>query len=181
MPTFDLGKVIGPAGPEGPQGPQGPAGETGPQGIQGPQGTAGPQGPAGEQGPKGDTGATGPKGETGATGATGPQGPEGPQGPKGDTGATGPQGPQGPAYELNDTDKNTIAAAVKESLTPESIGAAASSHHQAADTITSGTFTGQVVANSSGQTPGTSLLRNSKLVSADENPTTEGEINWTYE
>lgn len=60
------------------------------------------------------------------------------------------------------------------------IGAAASSHNQAASTITAGTFAGAVVANSSGQTYSTSLLRNSKLVSAETNPTVNGEINWTY-
>jgi hypothetical protein len=49
-----------------------------------------------------------------------------------------------------------------------------------AASITAGTFGGQVVANASGQTPGTSLLRNSKLVSADTDPTANGEINWTY-
>jgi len=54
-------------------------------------------------------------------------------------------------------------------------------HNQAASTITAGTFAGQVVANSSGQTVGTSLLRNSKLVSADTTPTVNGEINWTYQ
>lgn len=53
-------------------------------------------------------------------------------------------------------------------------------HNQAASTITAGTFAGQVVANGSGQTPGTSLLRNSRLVSADTNPTVEGEICWHY-
>ena len=35
MPTFDLGQVVGPQGPQGETGPQGP------QGIQGPQGPAG--------------------------------------------------------------------------------------------------------------------------------------------
>lgn len=60
------------------------------------------------------------------------------------------------------------------------LGKLQSNHNQAANTITAGTFAGQVVANSSGQTPGTSLLRNSKLVSADTNPTVNGEINWTY-
>ena len=60
------------------------------------------------------------------------------------------------------------------------VGAAASSHNQAASTITAGTFAGQVVANSSGQAAGTSLLRNSKLVSAETNPTVNGEICWTY-
>lgn len=58
---------------------------------------------------------------------------------------------------------------------------AASSHNQAADTITAGTFAGQVAANSSAQTPDTSLLRNSRLVSADTAPTVNGEICWKYE
>lgn len=53
-------------------------------------------------------------------------------------------------------------------------------HNQAASTITAGTFAGQVVANASGQAAGTSLLRNSRLVSADTNPTVNGEICWTY-
>ena len=61
---------------------------------------------------------------------------------------------------------------------------ASASHNQAASTITAGTFAGQVVANASGQTPGTSLLRNSKLVpmssSANPNPTVNGEICWQY-
>jgi hypothetical protein len=57
---------------------------------------------------------------------------------------------------------------------------APTAHNQAASTITAGTFGGQVVANASGQAVGTSLLRNSKLVSADTNPTVNGEICWTY-
>lgn len=60
------------------------------------------------------------------------------------------------------------------------IGAVAESHSQDASTITAGTFAGQVVANSSGQTPGTKLIRNSKLVSAEETPTVNGEICWVY-
>lgn len=55
------------------------------------------------------------------------------------------------------------------------------SHTQAASTVKAGTFAGQVVANASGQAAGTSLLRNSKLVSTETNPTVNGEINWTYE
>ena len=58
---------------------------------------------------------------------------------------------------------------------------AAASHSQAASTITAGTFAGQVVANSSGQAYNASVLRNSKLVSAETNPTVNGEICWTYE
>lgn len=53
-------------------------------------------------------------------------------------------------------------------------------HNQAASTITAGTFAGKVVANASGQTPSVSCLRNSKLVSADTNPTVNGEICLTY-
>lgn len=53
-------------------------------------------------------------------------------------------------------------------------------HDQSASTITAGTFAGQVVANASAQTPGTALLRNSKIVSADTTPTNDGEICWTY-
>lgn len=73
------------------------------------------------------------------------------------------------------TDKNN-----PHGVTVEQIGAAKESHNQAASTVTAGTFAGQVVANASGQTPGASLLRNSKLVSADTNPTVNGEIFWTY-
>lgn len=65
MPTFDLGRVVGPQGPEGPRGPQGEQGiqgEQGPQGIQGIQGEVGPQGP---QGIQGEPGIQGPKGDTG--------------------------------------------------------------------------------------------------------------------
>ena len=50
-----------------------------------------------------------------------------------------------------------------------------------ADYVTAGTFAGQVVANANGQDAGTSLLRNSKLVSAETDPTVNGEICWTYE
>ena len=44
MPTIDLGKVVGPQGPQGPEGPQGPQGIQGPQGEQGPAGTPAPVG-----------------------------------------------------------------------------------------------------------------------------------------
>lgn len=77
--------------------------------------------------------------------------------------------------------KTAAEARTNLGITPANIGAAASSHKQDASTITAGTFAGQVVANSSGQTPTTSLLRNSSLVSAETNPTVNGEICWTYE
>lgn len=68
-------------------------------------------------------------------------------------------------------------------LTPAAIGAAAASHNQAASTVTAGTFAGTVYANrgTGGQTPGYYLVRNSKLATAEENPTVNGEICWTYE
>ena len=56
MPTFDLGKVVGP------QGPQGETGPAGAQGIQGEKGDKGDQGIQGAQGPAGAAGAQGPAG-----------------------------------------------------------------------------------------------------------------------
>lgn len=47
--------------------------------------------------------------------------------------------------------------------------------------ISGGTFTGVVKAGETSQAPATSLLRNSRLVSVDTDPTVEGEINWTYQ
>lgn len=44
-----------------------------------------------------------------------------------------------------------------------------------------GTFTGEVAASSSYQTPTTSLLRNSKLSSTEATPSYNGEIVWVYE
>lgn len=124
---------------------------------------------------RGPTGATGPQGPTGATGPQGPAGPTGPTGPTGATGPagdTGPQGPTGAAATINGVNALNIAAGNGINAT------------QSGSTLTlsvAGTFAGQVVANGSGQTPGASLLRNSKLVSADTDPTVNGEINWTYE
>lgn len=112
---------------------------------------------------------------------------------------------QGKAFVQNADTNNYIESKLAEKYSPDNkptaadIGAAAASHkhtkseitdfptsmtptahNQAASTITAGTFGGQVVANASGQAVGTSLLRNSKIVSADTNPTVNGEICWTY-
>ena len=62
-------------------------------------------------------------------------------------------------------------------------------HTQSASKISAGTFAGQVVANASGQTPGTKLIRNSKLMAATDfdavtdwsSHITNGEIVWRYE
>lgn len=67
MPTFDLGPVVGPQGPQGVQGPQGPQGKTGAQGPQGVQGETGPQGEKGATGAQGATGSQGPAGADGVT------------------------------------------------------------------------------------------------------------------
>ena len=75
------------------------------------------------------------------------------------------------AVNINGVNTLTIAAGD---------GISASQSGNTLNLSVAGTFAGQVVANSSGQTPGTSLLRNSKLVSAETNPTVNGEICWTY-
>lgn len=66
-------------------------------------------------------------------------------------------------------------------LTASDVDAAPSTHQQSAETITGGIFAGEVVANANGQAAGVSLLRNSKLVNTEINPTVEGEIVWMYE
>lgn len=136
-------------GPQGVTGPQGPIGATGPQGPQGPAGPKGEQGPQGPQGKRGTgilKVTTEPKEVTGTvwlwfsrskvlseSGAS--------EVLVGDiiqhesnhylvdevtssivyirTVPTSIKGEPGPAYTLTDTDKNTIAAAVKASLTTE--------------------------------------------------------------
>lgn len=196
----------GDTGATGATGPQGPKGDTGAQGPKGEKGDTGAQGPKGDKGDpftyadftaaqlaalkgeKGDTGAQGPKGDTGDTGPQGPKGDTGAQGPKGDTGDTGPQGPAGAngAAGANATINGvnaltiTTGTGLSGSQSGDTYTLSLASHNQEASTITAGTFAGQVVANASGQTPGTTLLRNSKLVSAEETPTVNGEICWTY-
>lgn len=77
--------------------------------------------------------------------------------------------------EHGGTNANTASGAL------ESLGAAAKDHKQSADTIMTGTFYGQVKANSSEQTHTISLLRNSQILFAEVNPTVNGEINWVCE
>lgn len=54
-------------------------------------------------------------------------------------------------------------------------------HSHSASEITGGTFVGQVVANNSGQSPSTYLVRNQKLSATEETPTVNGQICWVYE
>lgn len=67
-------------------------------------------------------------------------------------------------------------------VTASQIGAAEVSHNQAANSITAGTFAGQVVAKGDAQAPDISLLRNSKILpsTSTEEPTQTGEIYWYY-
>ena len=138
----------------------------------------------------------GPAGPQGATGATGP---EGPQGEKGDTGAAGPAGADGKTPVkgtdyFTEADKQEIAQAAADlvevpdgfsgsynDLTDVPPAFTPAAHNQAASTITAGTFAGQVVANSNGQAAASYVVRNSKLASAEESPTVNGEICWKYE
>ena len=144
--------------------------------MKGEPGDTGPQGPKGDTGAKGDTGETGAQGPKGDTGATGPQGE------KGDKGDTGAAGAAGANATINGVNALTLVTGtgLSGSQSGSTYTLSLASHNQAASTITAGTFAGQVVAKSSAQTPGTSLLRNSKLVSSDTNPSSNGEINWTY-
>ena len=114
--------IQGEQGEQGPQGDQGPQGEQGPKGEQGPQGDQGPQG---EQGIQGETGADGKDGISvthswngttlTVTSASGTSSAD----LKGEKGDQGVQGVQGKPYTLTDADRDSIAAAVKESLPKE--------------------------------------------------------------
>lgn len=74
-----------------------------------------------------------------------------------------------------------LAAITETDPTVPSWAKAASKPSYTASEIAAGTFKGQVTANTSAQTPATSLLRNSKLVTAETNPSNNGEICWLYE
>lgn len=141
--------------------------------LQGAKGDTGPQGPKGDPG---DTGPQGAKGDPGEDGQPGEQGPKGDKGEKGDPGATGANA------TINGVNALSIAAGDGIDATQDgaTLHISLKTHNQAASTITAGTFAGQVVAATDGQTPGTPLLRNTALVSADTDPTVNGQINWTY-
>ena len=104
---------------------------------------------------------------------------------------TGPEIPTLLSQLTGDATHRTVTDAEKETwngksdfsgsyndLTDKPSSFTPASHTQAASTITAGTFGGQVAANSSGQTPGSYLIRNSKVSSTEENPTVNGQICW---
>ena len=149
-------------------------------------------GPAGRDGTDGQDGAPGEPGTTGKDGAEGPAGPAG----RGITGVSyssttnqwtisysdgssekvsGPAIPTQLSQLTGDANHRTVTDTEKSNWNTAATQAAA------AMPKSGGTFTGQVSAAGEGyQAPGTSLLRNSRLVSADTTPTVNGEIFWTY-
>ena len=199
----------GPQGPAGQDGAQGPKGDPftyddfTPEQLEALRGPQGIQGPPGADGAPGDTGPEGPQGPKGDPGETGPQGPAGKDGADGATGPAG-RGITGVSYSSS-TNKWTISYSdgSSEQITGPAIPTQLSelaedtTHRTVTDTEVSGwnkaktqaaaampksggTFTGTIKAGSSYQNYSTSLLRNSKLVSADTTPSVNGEINWTY-
>ena len=133
---------------------------------------------------------------------TGPRGLEGPQGTPGQQGKNGLNALINDAHRVNlvsgegieiteetprvadgmtgETEAWLTISAVETDPTVPAWAKAASKPTYTASEVGAGTFAGQVVANGSGQAHSTSLLRNCKLVSADTNPTVNGEICWTY-
>ena len=95
-------------------------------------------------------------------------------------GATGPAGSNATVTVDSALSSSSTNPVQNKVINTALSGKAASSHNQAASTITAGTFAGQVVAKAGSQAAGTSLLRNTKLVASETTPTNEGEIFWTY-
>ena len=93
-----------------------------------------------------------------------------------------PEGTGGSNIQVDSALSETSTNPVQNKVVTEALNNKADSEHfQGAETITSGAFGGPVAAGALYQSPSISLLRNSKLVSTDTDPTVEGEIFWTYE
>ena len=149
-------------------------------------------GPAGRDGTDGQDGAPGEPGTPGKDGAEGPAGPAG----RGITGVSysgdtnlwtisysdgSSEQVDGPAIPTQLSQLTEDASHRTVTDTEKSGWNTAKTQAEAAMPKSGGTFTGQVSAAGEGyQAPGTSLLRNSRLVSADTTPTVNGEIFWTY-
>ena len=149
-------------------------------------------GPAGRDGTDGQDGAPGEPGTPGKDGAEGPAGPAG----RGITGVTYSSATNKWTISYSDGSSEQVTGPAIPTQLSQLTGDA--SHRTVTDTEKSdwdtaatqaaaampksgGTFTGTVKAAGEGyQTPGTSLLRNTKLVSSDTTPTVNGEIFWTY-
>lgn len=75
--------------------------------------------------------------------------------------------------------ESAVKVAYDKGVSAETAASNAQTTADAALPKAGGTMTGELIAGT--QTESTSLLRNSKLVSAETNPTVNGEICWTYE
>lgn len=82
-------------------------------------------------------------------------------------------------YGLTKLSNSTSSTSTTMAATPSAVKSAYDKAN-AAMPKSGGTFTGNIIAGSSYQAVGTSLLRNSKIVSVDTDPTVNGEICWTY-
>lgn len=97
---------------------------------------------------------------------SGAQGIEGKQGVRG---PEGPQGPEGPAYTLTDSDKETIAAAVKDSLPTADISG------EVATILNRTTKVNEADTNYA-----TLMARGTSLNSTETTPAVNGAIAWTF-
>lgn len=187
---YDSGELTGPAGKDG---QDGAAGQDGSPGADGQPGADGEDGYSPTVSVATITGGhrititdkDGTKNVDVMDGSDGAAGQDGETGPAGADGAAGKDATINGVNALTLTTGTGLSGTQSGSTYTLSLA----SHNQAASTITAGTFAGQVVANSSGQTPGTKLIRNSKLMAATAfdavtdwgTHITNGEIVWRYE
>ena len=170
---YDSGELTGPAGKDGQDGQPGAAGKDGQNGSPGADGVSPTVSVAAITGGHRIT-ITDKNGSKTVDVMDGSDGADGP------AGADGAPGAAGKDATINGVNALTIAG---------NGGVAASQSGSQLDLSVAGTFAGQAVANSAGQTPGTKLIRNSKLMAATafdavtdwSSHITNGEIAWRYE
>lgn len=149
-------------------------------------------------GPAGKDGADGQDGSPGEPGTPGKDGEQGPAGPAGRGISAVEYSSSMKKWKISYTDGSSVEIDGPDIPTQLSELTGDSTHRTVTDTEKSGwntaktqaaaampksggTFTGTIKAAGEGyQAPGTSLLRNTKLVSSDTTPTVNGEIFWTY-
>lgn len=156
---YDAGQLTGPAGRDGTNGQDGAPGEPGTPGRDGEQG---PAGPAGRGISKVEYSSSTKKWKFSYTDGSSVE-------------VDGPAIPTQLSELTGDSTHRTVSDSEKSGWNTAKTQAAT------AMPKSGGTFTGTVKAAGEGyQAPGTSLLRNTKLVSSDTTPTVNGEIFWTY-
>lgn len=156
---YDAGQLTGPAGRDGTNGQDGAPGEPGTPGRDGEQG---PAGPAGRGISKVEYSGSTKRWKFSYTDGSSVE-------------VYGPDIPTQLSELTGDSTHRTVTDTEKSGWNTAKTQAAAAMPKRG------GTFTGTIKAAGEGyQAPGTSLLRNTKLVSSDTTPTVNGEINWTY-